>query len=150
MKPREPFVWFIDRSLGRIQLATVLRALGELVEVHDDHFAKNTPDTEWLAAVAARGWVVLTKDPAIRTNEVERAALLSAAVVAFMLGRGNLDAPAMGAAFTQAMSAMKKALRRFEPPVIATVHATGEVTVLWAEGRRLATPLRVKPSKRGR
>ena len=50
--------FFIDRCLGK-KLATVLRAQGHTVELHDSHFAK---DVDWLPTVGQRGWVVLTKD----------------------------------------------------------------------------------------
>jgi len=88
VKLREPFTYFVDRSLGRKVLVTHLRAHGLQVEAHDDHFAADTTDAEWLGAVGRRGWVVLTKDKAIRRNTLEREALLEANVACFMLGRG--------------------------------------------------------------
>jgi len=36
------------------------------VQPHDDHFAQNTPDAEWLVEVGRRGCVVLTKDMGFR------------------------------------------------------------------------------------
>ena len=47
------------------------------MEIHDDHFAPDTPDTVWLAEVGARGWVVLTKDSRIRRHPLELQALLA-------------------------------------------------------------------------
>jgi hypothetical protein len=38
VKPPEPFVWFIDRSLGR-RIATDLRAAEFQVEEHAEHYA---------------------------------------------------------------------------------------------------------------
>ncbi|WP_437796354.1 hypothetical protein [Sorangium sp. So ce693] len=59
MKLREPFTYFVDRSLGR---GLVVEALRAAKLAHDDHFAQNTPDAEWLVEIGRRGWVVLTKD----------------------------------------------------------------------------------------
>lgn len=86
----EPWVFFVDRSLGGKVLAHALRALGERVEVHDDHFPKDATDEIWLADVGAKGWVILSKDDRIRRNPVERQALLTAGVAAFFLGRSDL------------------------------------------------------------
>src|SRR3954469_18720819 len=57
----EPWIFFIDRSLGGQVVAEALRAAGEQVEVHDDHFARDASDETWLGAVGAKGWVVLSK-----------------------------------------------------------------------------------------
>ena len=65
-KPPEPSVFFIDRSLGKKIVAQALRDIGETVEIHDDHFAPDAKDEDWLVEVGKRGWIVLTKDDRIR------------------------------------------------------------------------------------
>jgi hypothetical protein len=47
----EPWTFFVDRSLGGRVVAEALRAAGEAVEVHDDHFAVDAADQTWLADV---------------------------------------------------------------------------------------------------
>lgn len=141
----EPWVFFVDRSLGGKVVAEALRRLGERVEVHDDHFAKNVADDIWLAEVGAKGWVVLSKDDRIRRNPVERQALLAAGVAVFFLGRGDLRGDQMSSAFTAAMPAMKKALRRFPVPFIAGVLLAGHVHVFESAGDRYSPPKRLKP-----
>ncbi len=129
---REPFTFFIDRSLGARLVAEAIRAgcePGELVHVHDDHFPQDTTDTEWLKQVGARGWVVLTKDTRMRTNLVERETILASRVAWFALARGDLTAGHMGQVFCAALSGIRTALRRFEIPVIATVRMDGAVSV---------------------
>jgi hypothetical protein len=86
-KPPEPLVFFIDRSLGRKIVAQALREIGETVEIHDDHFAPDAKDAEWLLEVGKRGWIVLTKDDRIRYRVTERTAIESATVRAFVLTR---------------------------------------------------------------
>ena len=62
--PRE-VSYFTDRDLGR-KLPETLKASGLVVEAHDDHFGPLTPDEEWLAEVAKRGWLAITRDARIR------------------------------------------------------------------------------------
>jgi hypothetical protein len=62
VKLPEPFVYFVDRSLGRGIVVDTLRATGHEVHAHDALFAQDTPDTEWLVDVGRRHWVVLTKE----------------------------------------------------------------------------------------
>jgi hypothetical protein len=87
------FVFFLDRSLGRVHVSQALRALGADVKVHDDHFPLHARDSDWLPEVGRRGWVVLMKDKRIRRNQLERDALLAAGVRAFVLTSGNLTGP---------------------------------------------------------
>jgi hypothetical protein len=141
----EPFTFFVDRSLGSGVVADALQREGERVVVHDDWFRQaNTPDVVWLGEAGKHGWVVLTKDARIRSNALERNALLSSGVAAFMLGRGDLLGVAMARAFIDAMPRMKTALRRWDVPLIAAVSVDGGVSVLYADGARLLRPRTVK------
>jgi hypothetical protein len=141
----EPWVFFVDRSLGGKVVAEALRAAGEAVEVHDDQFASDAADQDWLAAVGANAWVVLSKDDRIRRNPVERHALLSAGIAAFFLGRSDLRGDQMATALVAALPAMKKALRRFTVPFIAGISVAGHVHVFESDGERHAPPKQLKP-----
>ncbi len=143
MKPPEPFVWFVDRSLGR-KIVNDLRAAGFQIEEHETLFADNAPDDEWLGEAGRRGWVVLTKDKAVRRNALELAAILASQVACFSLANGNLSAVQMAKAFLTARPRMEKALRRFLPPITASVTKTGNVSVLMAEGKLLPQPKAIK------
>jgi hypothetical protein len=94
---------FVDRSLGRHQVATALRNAGARVEVHDAHFRPDCPDDEWLPEVGRRGWVVLTKDARIRYRPSERSALERAGVVAMVLTAGNLTGAEMAKLFVKSL-----------------------------------------------
>lgn len=104
---------------------------------HDDRFPQNTPDETWLGEAGAQGWVVLTKDKAIRRNVLERTRILEAGVACFMLGRGDLSAPKMAEAFIAARRRIERALRRYDVPLAASVTLDGGVTVLLAAGEIL-------------
>lgn len=144
MKPPEPWTFFIDRSLGRDVVAAPLKQAGLAVEIHDDHFPQNTPDTVWLREVGRRGWVVLSKDKDIGRNLLELRAILEGQVACFQLGRGDLGGAAMAAAFIAAMPRIQRALRRFHVPFVAAVAATGGVRVLLADGEWLNPPKELK------
>lgn len=144
MKLLEPFVYFIDRSLGRGIVVETLRAAGNEAHAHDDHFAQDTPDTAWLAEIGRRGWVVLTKDKNIRPNHLELRALVDANVACVMLGRGNLTAEAMGQLFRDHLRQIERTLRRFHVPLVATLSTGGGLRVLLAEGQWLAPPKQIK------
>ena len=66
-------------------MATVLRAAGLHVEVHDDHFRQDALDPEWLTDVGERNWIVVTRDERIRYNVAEKQAMRRAKVRAFVL-----------------------------------------------------------------
>lgn len=121
-----------------------LRAAGFRVQEHASHFVDDAPDVEWLSEAGRRQWVVLTKDKAVRRNALELAAIVASNVACFSLGQGNLKADQMAQAFIEARRRMEKALRRFPPPMIATVTATGHVKVLVSEGAFLAHPRDLK------
>jgi predicted nuclease of predicted toxin-antitoxin system len=144
VKLPEPFVYFVDRSLGRGIVVETLRAAGHEVHAHDDHFAQNTPDTEWLVEVGRRQWVVLTKDKNIRSNQLELRALLQAKVACVMLGRGNLTAEAMGKLFSDNLRRIERALRRFQVPLVATLSTGGGLRVLLAADDWLEPPKEIK------
>mgnify|MGYP000105992272 CR=1 FL=1 len=129
-KPPEEVTFFIDASLGGKTLGTALRATGAHIELHDDHFRQGTPDETWLTEVGTRDWVVLTKDDKIRYNELERRALLSAGVRAFVLTAKGLRGAEYAEVFIKALPAIHRLLNRQPGPFIAKVTRGAEVLLL--------------------
>jgi len=125
-KPSGDLVFFIDRSLGRKQVAQALREAGATVEVHDDHFPQTTPDVEWLAEVGRRGWVVLSKDERIRRTRIERAALEAARVRAFFLTQQDITGQEMAELFSNALPGMTKRAVPEPAPFIFTISRSGK------------------------
>jgi predicted nuclease of predicted toxin-antitoxin system len=132
-KPPEPPTYFLDRSLGRIKLATALRQAGFNIEVHDDHFAQDATDEEWLAAVGKDGWVVFTKDQRIRYHTRELGALISHGVRAFVLTARDVTAQEMAAIFLRARGKIEKFLSKNDGPFMVAVARSGTLRVLWPE-----------------
>jgi hypothetical protein len=83
----------------------------------------------WLPQVAARGWVLFTKDKKIRKRPEERTLLLSAGLRSFILVNGQLTGDQMAAAFIAAMPRIMKLLAETPPPFVARVERSGRVTL---------------------
>ena len=129
-KQPDPPVFFIDRALGNRTVPRILRNAGFLVQIHSNHFAHDAPDIEWLTEAGKRGWVVLSKDKAIRKRRIEREALLNANVAAFILTSGNLTGEEMGKIFVRARSRMLRCLSKYQRPFMAAVTRDGKVKLI--------------------
>ncbi len=122
-------VFFLDRSVGSVKVATALRAAGAEVAIHDDLFTPDALDTEWLPYVGERGWVVLSKDDRLRHRKIELVAIRSASVGVFILTSGNLTGDLMAEAFVAALPRMRAITGRETRPFVATVARNGDVRV---------------------
>ena len=129
-------VFFVDRSLGTADVPDALRRAGAVVEIHDDHFPQDAEDVAWLPVVGERGWLVLTKDARIRRVPLERLALISAKVGAFILTGGEARGVAMGQNLVKALPAMQRIAMKQTRPFIATVAAGGTITIIEGGGRK--------------
>jgi predicted nuclease of predicted toxin-antitoxin system len=128
-KPPDETVFFIDRSLGKDPIRAELIKAGLVIEIHDDHFARDEEDRIWLRIVGDRGWVVLTKDQQLRYRPLEIAALRASRVRVFVLTAGNLRGIEIAAAFLAALPRMCKILHSLRGPFVARVSQSGDVTI---------------------
>lgn len=116
-------VFFLDRSLGGIQVPSLLREAHFEVVTLADHCG--TPadelvsDVDWLELAGSRQWPVLMKDTRIRYRQPERAALISHGVQAFCLTNGQLRAAEMAEEFIAAKGQILDALRSKRPCLYA-------------------------------
>ena len=116
--------FYVDRCLGKT-VANSLRAAGALIEIHDDHFAQDSLDDTWIPRIAARGWVILTKDKNIRRGRGEREAVLTASARVFALCSGNMRGADMAAIFVRHLADMEQVALGLEPPFVAVVGQDG-------------------------
>ncbi len=128
--PDDDLVFFLDRCLGRIVVAEALRAAGNRVEVHDDHFDQDAPDEEWLPKVGAKKWVLLTRDKYIQRNPLEVQQLLKGGVAAFVLRGGSLSGEAMARAFLAALTTIRRLVAKYGGPMVAAVSPGGHVSLI--------------------
>lgn len=145
-----PFVFFVDRCLGKGVVPDALKGVlleGETVEIHDNHYPPDTADIDWLTEVGAKGWVVLSQDQNITRNPLEQRALQAANVAFIGLASANATGSDKARTLVTALDGVRRALRRFGLPMIATVTQSGEVVVKWTDGGRLKKPRRIAPKK---
>ncbi len=129
-KRPEKITYFVDRSLGNKHVANDLLSAGEIVEVHDEHFAQNAPDEEWLPFVGKKKWVVLTKD--IRIRYLLKWAVEKAKVRVFILVAKDLRGDQMAKAFSLAIRRIERMARKHHAPFIAKVYRDGKI-LMWTD-----------------
>lgn len=112
-------------------VADALRAAGQTIELHGDHFAQDCEDSVWVPQVGARGWVILTKDRRIKSNQIEIASLIRANTYCFNLVSASLTGQQMATAFCNGMANILEIVNRRQPPVIANVAASGRISILY-------------------
>lgn len=117
----EPPTFFLDRTLGKHIFASLLRAAGLSVKIHDDLFPPDARDVDWLTAAGDKNWVVVTNDRHIRYRPLELAALRASNVRTFVFTKGNLTAEEMAAIFLRAQPKILKMLRTKKGPFIASI-----------------------------
>jgi len=116
---------FLDRSLGRIKVPSLLRAAGLSLTTLSEHYGVPTDETvsdeEWLELAGRNGWVVFMKDTRIRYNRAEREAVKTHSVRCFCLSSQSLDGEEMAARFLRNLPRITSACRR-PGPFIYAVH----------------------------
>jgi predicted nuclease of predicted toxin-antitoxin system len=121
----EETTFFTDECLGKHAVADALRDAGLKIEPWHAHFPPRTEDVVWLPFCGERGWVVLTKDKAIRRVPAEMAKVLSARVRMFTLTSGSMSGGQMASVFLGRLRAMARTLAKNSYPFVATVSYSG-------------------------
>lgn len=135
MSQSESVTFFLDRALGK-SIGQALQQLGKQVEFHNDHFAPDSLDTQWLPIVSEQNWVVLTKDENIGRNalEVQSVAQFNARV--FGLVSGSLSRQKMIDIFSNSIQAIEKIIQGNQAPFIAKIYQNATVTI-WKNRNQL-------------
>ena len=121
---------FIDRDAWSFRLDDALREAGIPFVAHSNHFAPDTPDTEWIAEVGRRGWAVVTRDKNIRRRPNELRAVRAAGLHLFALTSGNLSAAETAAIIVTAWPAIRREIATTAPPALYAISRSGEVRLL--------------------
>jgi len=129
---REPITFFLDRNLGKKAFARALREAGLIVQIHDDHFAVDSPDAEWLRVVGQKRWVVITNDRRMRYRPLEWMTFLNYGIRAFTFTSGSLTARKMVEIFLKARNQIFRLLDEKDKAFIAKMSQSGDVWV-WKE-----------------
>ena len=114
------FTFFTDRDLGK-KFPAILSAAGLKVERHQDHFADDAPDEEWLATIGEKGWVAVTHNLRIRYMPNELDAVVRHRV-SLLVVIGKASYPELARAFVETTPRIEVFLARHTPPFIAKVY----------------------------
>lgn len=118
---------FLDRSLGRIRVPSILRAAGLRLTTLSEYYGipadESVADEDWLQLAGTRGWAVFAKDKRVRYNAAERRAIERFGVRYFYLSGRNLDATEMAGRFLGNLDRIVAACER-PGPCIYAVHRT--------------------------
>lgn len=125
-RPPEPLTLFLDESLDSDSIAQALVAAGAIVERLTKHFPKGTDDRVWLSHAGTNGWVVLTRDKRIRYRKLERLALQSAGVKAFVFTGGNVTIADTAIILAAALQSIAAICRKEPGPFIYHFGRTGK------------------------
>ena len=114
-----PPIFFLDRGLGRITVASALRDAGfsalPMTDVYPNGADQRIGDDEWIGRASSEGWIALTKDASIvRDHEV---ALLSSTLRVFALSNANLTGPEMAERYRVNINRIVQRARRDGPYV---------------------------------
>lgn len=128
---QSPLEIFLDECVGTPLLADRLRALpGVTVEIHRDHFSEGEFDDVWIPSVAARGWVILTKDKEMRHRRLEIEAVRRNQAYWITFGSGNGSANQMAESFRIAHMKIRRETARWCGPFFGRITKTGDFAVL--------------------
>ncbi len=124
-KSPEPVTFFLDESLDSLSVVVALREAGATVQRLTDIFPKGTPDEVWLTKAGENGWAVLTRDKRIRYRQLERLALQTAKVRAFVFTGGNVTGKDTAAILAGVLGRLEKLARSESGPFIYTISRSG-------------------------
>jgi hypothetical protein len=127
--------FFLDRTCGKEKLAVALRTAGLRIEVHDRHFAQNTPDPDWLKACGERGWIVLTADKRIERHWGH--VIKASKVAVFIFSSNNAPAEEWVEPIKQYRAKLFRIIKNIPAPFIAHITMDG-----------IGTPNRLRPSRK--
>jgi hypothetical protein len=114
--------FFADRNLGVNVFPAILRAEGITVHLHQDHFAQNAADVDWMPEVAARGWPIISPDIRISRDRLEVEAIMTSGAAVFCLAGGHLTGEEKARNFLRCLPQITSVLERTPRPFIAKVY----------------------------
>ena len=124
--------FYVDHCAGKA-VVRALRDAGANVEHHSDHFAQDEEDEVWIPSVAARGWVILTKDKNIRRRGGERETVLTSSARIITLSSSSMRGSEMCALLVAHLDDMERLVATQSPPFVAILGPGGLQVVLTKE-----------------
>ena len=129
--PPELPTLFLDRNLGKNIVSERLRAEGVDIEVHDDHFAIDAPDEEWIGSVARRGWVAVTRDRNIRYRTHEMNSIRENAARVIVIRMKAATGEAIAEVLCRSMSRIARFVTATPAPFVVAITSNGALRQIW-------------------
>lgn len=127
MPPDRLAIYLDENHCNNKRVLAVLQDAGVQTERHLDHFARGTPDEDWLPFVGNNGWILLTTDKRIRHRVNERQAVIQNSIRMFYFSINDISGEQMATALAKALPEMYKLCAKQKPPFFAAITRTGEV-----------------------
>lgn len=118
---------FIDRCAWSRRLGEALRDADIPFIIHDEKFAKDCEDVDWLPVVGREGWIVITRDKNIRRKPNELKAFREAKVIAFTLASGNTSAEDTARLVVALYPKILRKVRGAKPPAMFSITLIGKI-----------------------
>lgn len=118
---------FIDRCAWSRKLGEALGAAGIRFVAHHEKFAPACPDEDWMKAAGREGWIVLTRDQAIRRKPNELKAFRDAKLIMFALASGNASAEDTARLVVALYPRILRKARAAKPPAMFSVTLAGGI-----------------------
>ena len=123
-------VFFLDENhCGNPHLHAAFEDSAVAFERLTDHFARGTPDADWIPIVAVRQWIVLTSDARIRSNFLERQAVRVNLLRLFYFSRNDIAGHELGQLLRKALPRILKLCQTQVAPFAASISKGGDVEV---------------------
>lgn len=106
----------------------MLAAAGIPFVAHHQKFAPACSDVDWMTAVGREGWIVITRDQAIRRKPNELKAFRDAKLIMFALASGNASAEATARLIVALYPKMLRKARSSTPPAMFSVTLAGGIS----------------------
>lgn len=137
-RPPEPSaIYFLDENVDGPMLTEALRAARFEVRPFRECFELGTEDAHWISVVASSGWIIVTRDIAIKRRPAERAAWISAnAIVVMLRGDHPLSAADMAATLIRIRMRLEHFIHKRVPPMIIDVRTDGDIELKEGGERR--------------
>jgi len=107
-------------------------------EPHRDHFAPDARDDAWIPSIAARSWVIVTRDFAIKRRPNEREAWSTADAIVVMIRGEKLSAEDMAKLLlaAHAQGRLDNYIAKRTPPMMIYLTSDGQLRIHLGGERR--------------
>jgi len=115
------------------ELADALHQRGLIVQMHRQMFPDGTPDHIWIPDVAARGWIIVTRDRRLQARHLEWMAFLRAKARVLWFKGDRASSRLITDAFISALPAIDRLTSKLQPPYIVKITPAGAVEQIYPE-----------------